>query len=131
MKFEAPQQEVPSEEKKESLYDPRLEDLWDEYNFPGKPPKKDSGAEKSLLDKCSLYAVYMDGQAHTLHENQTYDTQRRILHNEIAIMVVGQKRSGMKASLAEDVANFAYEYARGVTLKESQEFKASAAKGSQ
>lgn len=43
-----------------------------------------------------------------------YETRIRELHNMIAIMVVGEKRSGMNENLATRIANFAMEYSKSV-----------------
>ncbi len=120
-------QQLPSEEnrERESLFDPFLEDLWNKYNFSGHPPKKGSQAESRFFDKCALYATYLDHPIHypDEHAKKDSDSMRRQLHNEIAIMIMGQKRSGMKSSQAEHIANFAYEYARGITPDEAEKFK--------
>ena len=74
---------------------------------------------------------YSSGQAaraefevgHDFAKTKKYsDSERRVLHNEIAIMVTGSKRSGMEISEASHIADFAYEYARGVSYEDSKKF---------
>lgn len=124
MSFESFQQPASHQEGKESLYDSRLQILWDEYDFPGRPPRKGSVAEKRLHEKCSEYADLRDEAGHYNEKDmvkiKTSDIRRRQLHNEIAIMTVGQKRSGMEYEGAENIAEFAYEYVRGLTFDEAE-----------
>ena len=125
--FESPQPAIPQEnnKEKESLFDPRLEGLWDDYDFPGHPPKKASQAEKRLYDKCVEYANTLDHSGHysALSLAKSSDSRRRQLHNEIAVMVVGKQRSGMQPVQAEHIANFAYEYARGISLQDIEKIQ--------
>lgn len=129
MKFEGPIS-VPSEEKEEmEEFDPRLEELWEKYKLSGQPPRMGSKAETRLKEKCSEYAGFSIGDKtvfSTADSAYKYDIRKRQLHNEIAIMVVGQQRSGMKASLAQNIANFVIEYITGfengkVNLPEKRE----------
>ncbi|MCX6703182.1 MAG: hypothetical protein NTV02_00625 [Candidatus Zambryskibacteria bacterium] len=115
--------------EEESLYEGRLENLWEEYGFPGKPPRKGTEAENRLLEKCRMHSsILVAGHARSVqHKNLTErtisDSDQRKLHNEIAVMVMGKKRSGMDESTARAIANFAFEYARGLTFKDFIEFK--------
>jgi hypothetical protein len=106
--------------------DPYLDDLWEKYDFPGKPPYKETLAEKRLKDACQAYAAIVNQIAkssmHSDHENyfsqinivkkiSASDSKRRELHNQIALMVSGKQRSGMALNDAEHIANFAIELA--------------------
>lgn len=123
--------QVPVEKKEEeSIFDPRLEDLWEEYGFPGKPPRKGTGAESRLHEKCRMYTSISTKSAsigmrteNTIHERRSSDVDQRQLHNDIAVMVMGRKRSGMEESTARAIANFACEYALGMTLDEYYKYK--------
>lgn len=126
--------QVPAESKEEeSLFDPRLEDLWEEYGFPGKPPKKDTEAERRLHEKCRMYTNINIASAkvgmrteQTLKERFSSDSNQRQLHNDIAVMVMGRKRSGMEEETARAIANFACEYALGMTLADFYKYKSNA-----
>lgn len=115
--------------KEESLFDPRLEDLWEEYKFPGKPPRKGTEAERRLFERCQMHSgiLVAGGTASTWHkglsERIASDSEQRKLHNEIAVMVMGRKRSGMEEQTARAIANFAFEYAQGLTFDEFVELK--------
>jgi hypothetical protein len=106
--------------------DPVLRSLWKKYNFPNKPPFKGSVAERRLKEACEGYSnlvknadvinprLQQDSEnyfAKTKISNLGYETRRRELHNNIAVMVVGEQRSGMREDLATKIANFALEYA--------------------
>ncbi len=105
----------------EKEYDHRLEMLWNEYGFPGQPPVMGSKAEKRLLDYCTSYSRFLTSN-HISKDIKSSDTERRTLHNQIAIMVVGKQRSGMESSLAEHIADFAFEYAKGFKLSEFEKY---------
>ncbi len=110
--------------------DPALKQLWRKYGFPNRPPFKGSIAEKRLKDACSGYSNlvrnseiinprlredsenYFSKSSNKDGSNTLgYETKRRELHNMIALMVVGEQRSGMNENLATKIANFAFEYA--------------------
>lgn len=120
-------------ESREREPDPLLLELWERYEFPGKPPFKNSAVEKRLQDACREYRNEVD----TLSSPNTYragdsenyvpESQRRIigrasvsesrrrdLHNQIALLVVSKQRSGMDRTMAEHIASFALEYADGL-----------------
>ena len=107
-------------EKKE--VDGFLGELWDGYDFPGKPPFKDSVAEKRLQDTCRQYTRFLDETTHVTNP-KLYDTERRKLHNQIALMLVGKQRSGMDPELAEHIAGFAFEYTKGYKMKDEDKYK--------
>lgn len=123
--------QVPIEKKEEeSLFDSRLQDLWEEYDFPGKPPRKGTEAERRLHEKCRMYTQINTKSAsigirteNTINERYSSDSSQRQLHNDIAVMVMGRKRSGMEESTARAIANFACEYALGMTLDEYYKYK--------
>jgi hypothetical protein len=128
-KFNFNQAPVESKEE-ESLFDPRLEDLWEEYGFPGKPPRKGTEAERRLHEKCGMYTSINIKSAtvgmrteNTMNERYSSDSNQRQLHNDIAVMVMGRKRSGMEESTARAIANFACEYALGMTLDQFYKYK--------
>lgn len=107
-------------------FDPHLEQLWGEYDFPGNPPRKGTAAEKRLRNTCEQYVVYLDSKNYTgrsLNLKKEFDSTRRRLHNEIAIMVVGKQRSGMDLSDAQHIANFAFEYIKGYRMDEAEKFE--------
>lgn len=110
--------------KIEKSYDPYLEELWGEYDFPGRPPYEGSDAEKRLRQVCSQYCTFLTEQT---GQNQKalklYDSERRKLHNQIAVMVVGKQRSGMDREQAEHIANFAFELTKGYKMSESDKYE--------
>jgi len=113
----------------ESEPDPVLKSLWKKYNFPNRPPFKGSVAERRLKEVCSGYSNLVKN-SNVINKNLEedsenyfskrsnidgsytlgYETKRRELHNTIAIMVVGEKRSGMNEAMALKIADFAMEY---------------------
>lgn len=107
-------------QKQEKSYDPFLKELWEEYDFPGRAPVSGSEAENRLKQACSKYSLFLVGETHT--RSKSSESDRRALHNQIAIMVVGKQRSGMDAKLAEHITDFAFEYAHGYKLNEIDKF---------
>jgi|SRR5581483_3154092 len=114
--------ETVTQSESQEEFDPYLKDLWEEYHFTGNPPKAGSLAEKRLQEKCFEYAEYVTGLMSKYQTGSAqlrgsdaynYSEKKRQIHNEIAIMVVGQQRSGMDTDLAENIANFAIDYAQG------------------
>lgn len=115
----------------EKSYDPFLEELWVEYNFRGKSPFAGSVAEIRLKEACDKYANFMDhgkkmlpGEEVAIYGTKkisSSDAERRELHNQIAIMVLGRQRSGMDVETAKHIAEFAYEYSRGCKIGQEQE----------
>ncbi len=105
--------------------DPVLLKLWRKNGFPNRPPFKGSEAERRLKEACRSYTSLVKNAdvinprlkedsenyfAKSKINNLGYETRRRELHNLIAIMVVGEKRSGMNESLALKIADFAMDY---------------------
>ena len=113
----------------EKSRDPFLEELWSGYGFPGRPPFEGGTAETRLKEACNKYAIFIDEDGtkspkdRSLHERKISDSERRKLHNEIALMVVSEQRSGMLNSMAEHIGEFAYEYARGYKIAEADKYK--------
>jgi len=89
-----------------------LGNLWRQYGFMGRAPKSGSVAEQRLRDLCRQYTKIV------LNKQGYSDNERRNLHNQIAIMTVGQSRSNLNNRMAERVADFASEFAAGFTLDE-------------
>ncbi|MFA6270079.1 MAG: hypothetical protein WC657_02625 [Candidatus Paceibacterota bacterium] len=118
--------------KFEKNRDPFLEELWSEYGFRGKPPFADSVAEKRLKESCNSYANFVDRNKNQLpgEEKLIYgvnkigssEVGRRALHNQIALMVMGEQRSGMDIGLAKKIGEFAYEYSRGYKTTEAEKY---------
>ncbi len=107
-------------------FDPRLEELWNRYGFRHRQPKNGSAAEKRLFGACMKYASYIDGGAfgtEKVDKQKIYEPERRRLHNEITIMVLGVQRTGMSKTDAEHISDFAYEYARGFKMGEIERAK--------
>jgi len=112
----------------EGEVDPILNKLWRKYKFTTKPPIKGGVAEQRLLSACRSYTSLVDNlpqmiNARSQQDSENYfaknrsvdfvresESDRRELHNQIAIMIVGKQRSGMEESLALHLADFAREY---------------------
>lgn len=114
----------------EKEYDPFLESLWREYNFPGTPPVEGSQAEIRLKDLCGKYALYVEAQDPVALDRKTQESkmksselERRNIHNQIAMMVIGKQRSGLVNSEAEYIGEFAFEYSRGYKIKDIDKFQ--------
>jgi hypothetical protein len=113
--------------------DPYLESLWDEYDFSGKPPFAGSVAEQRLREACEKYANLMDSQtnifpgsgkdSYGIKKISSSESDRRVLHNQIAIMTMGTQRTGMDSKLAEKISDFAYEYIKGYKIGEAYKYK--------
>lgn len=114
------------QEQKEKGPDPLLLELWEKYDFPGQPPFKDSRAESRLKEACKKYSQIVHNlsssyihrgdaenyipRTKSLERETSSDAERREAHNQIALMVAGEQRSGMAKGLAEQIADFALEY---------------------
>lgn len=126
MKFESPILTSNESIDDEEEFDPFLGILWKEYDFVGNPPKKGSAAETRLRKTCEEYVTYLDSK-HLSGKNMATinvsEGRRRQLHNEIALMVVSKLRSGMTNSLAEKIADFAFEYIKGYKISEAYKFE--------
>ncbi|KKR32325.1 MAG: hypothetical protein UT65_C0003G0011 [Parcubacteria group bacterium GW2011_GWF2_39_8b] len=110
--------EIPTQNNEDiEEFNPYLEKLWGDYGFEGNPPKADSLAESRLKDTCERYTKYamgLDVRFTTQKEAIRHHQRQRQLHNEIAVMVVGQQRSGMEEELAQKISSFATEYVQGI-----------------
>lgn len=116
----------------EKTYEPFLLQLWEEYDFMGRPPFSGSEAEKRLKELCDKYAGFIDHNKNQLPGDEAMiygskklsssDSARRALHNQIALMVVGEQRSGMESRLARNIAEFAYEYSKGYKIGEAEKY---------
>lgn len=116
----------------EKTYEPFLQELWEEYGFRGKPPFAESVAEKRLKEACDKYANFVDhnkkeivGSSKALYGISKFsssEADRRVIHNQIALMVVGEQRSGMDVGLAKNIGEFAYEYSRGYKSSEAEKY---------
>ncbi len=101
-----------AERKKES----NLDRLWRSYKFSGVAPKEGTPAANHLFDVCSEYV-------NMVLKNKGYsDIRRRELHNQIAIMVVGEVRSSMATKTAEHIADFASELVQGFRFDEAEKY---------
>ena len=106
-------------------YDEILEHLWQKYGFSGNPPRLNTGAEMRLKEKCERYSKFIiDANHHHKSIQEIYsESNRRQLHNEIAIMTVGKQRSGMVLEEAKHIANFALSYTHGLTVDDLESGK--------
>jgi hypothetical protein len=89
----------------------KIANRWNRFRFQGKPPKPGSIAESRLVKACHDYASYLleigRGCGGSLALAKGSDAKRRELHNNLAIMITGQQRSGMDETLAKEIATFA------------------------
>lgn len=89
---------------------------WRRFGFPNQPPKAGSVAEQRLLDKCQAYTdLVLAGKV----RSGGSEDQRRLLHNEIAVMIFGKTRSEMDYDLAEKISDFASLVTTGETLDQA------------
>ena len=51
-------------------------------------------------------------------EVRSSNVSRRELHNRLAVMILGETRTGLRQDLADDISNFAAEVAYGLPLEE-------------
>ncbi|MDQ5958027.1 MAG: hypothetical protein QG665_370 [Patescibacteria group bacterium] len=94
---------------------------WKRFNFKFKPPKPGSPAEARLRKACEDYAEFIINP--NPHGATGSDGRRRQLHNDITLMTVGEERTGMDVSLAEEIADFACLVATGLRAdKAAEEF---------
>lgn len=112
-----------SVQEAEPEYDEHLEMLWGTYGFEGNPPKAGTRAEERLNDACKRYCNFILSPNNPINKSELgkeitkkSETQRRLLHNEIAIMTVGVERSGMDTESARRIANFAMDYIKGFSV---------------
>ncbi|MDO8620538.1 MAG: hypothetical protein Q7R64_04305 [bacterium] len=121
----APFEQISQTEKggrENEKFDEYLLKLWHRFNFKSTPPLKGSVAERRLHDACNRYTQYITND--DLKRLPQSDQNRRNLHNEIAIMLVGKQRSGMGFTDAEKIAEFACELSLGCTLQEAEHYSA-------
>jgi hypothetical protein len=94
----------------------RLGILWNNYGFMGNPPKEESPVLQRFNDACEAYVKFVESD--NLNDVVGSQSARRNLHNEIALMVLGRKRSGMELKKAESITEFVCRYTRGVSCSE-------------
>jgi|WetSurMetagenome_2_1015567.scaffolds.fasta_scaffold459064_2 hypothetical protein len=124
------------ESSEQNEVDPRksesIKNYWKQYGFPGNPPKAGSIAEKRLIDACAEYAEYFVSMSMSSFGDSKAiahgsDAKRRELHNNIAIMITGNQRSGMDNVLAKKLADFAAHLTYGDSfenvIKEYESYK--------
>ena len=119
--------------------DPELVLLWKRYRFMGEAPVKGSPVEARLKDTCRKYMLwatkpeqfkkievensnpeeYFARKPDRLKITGESEAARRELHNQIALMVTGNQRSGMNVERAEEIADFASEYIYGCKVDEA------------
>lgn len=100
-----------------------MEHLWQEFDFPGQPPRLGSIAEKRLLDCAKNYVDCVTRRRsdtqQTLQERQKDDSWQKKLHTELSIMIIGEPRESLEFSTAERISHFAAEVAYpGFTMDE-------------
>lgn len=108
-----------------------IQKLWKKYRWMGEPPRAGSPVEGRLRETCRRYMKHVLGEAISPEldqikaggDQEDYFAQfrkkdkdssgasRRELHNQIALMVAGQQRSGMDTEAALRIAEFASEVA--------------------
>ncbi len=90
--------------------------LWKWYRFPKvNIPKPGGEAEQRL------FAYAKDYLSECLHPNSDIrisERTRRALHNQLAVMVLGEFRTNLSDDQADEIANFASELVYGVKLEE-------------
>ncbi len=135
--MKSPELHEPEENFEEKIErDPELVFLWKKYRLFGEPPVKGSPVEERLRDTCRRYMEYATNpeqfkkiintdsenyfsQGRPLMKTGESNAARRELHNQIALMVVGNQRSGMHVERAEELADFASEYIYGCKVAEA------------
>jgi hypothetical protein len=101
-----------SEKDQESGHD--LDRLWRRYRLKGEKPRPGSIAEQRLIAACQDYVdIVLNAGKHS-----TSDERRRQLHNQIAVMVVGEARTSLSPENASAIADFAAELTYGRPLDE-------------
>ena len=90
---------------------------WAKFNFPFKPPKSGSPVEARLEQACNDYAKFiLDPNRHGAVGSEG---ERRLLHDQLAIMTVGKNRIDLDTETAEEIADFACLVATGMKADEA------------
>jgi len=97
--------------------------LWKKYRFPGEPPPPGSVGEQRMRKYAEQYISATIGITTTSRVSAEVraasDSTRRNLHNQLAIMIYGEMRSGMPQRLATKICDFAAELVHpGMTLED-------------
>lgn len=89
-----------------------IQKSWKEFRFPGDPPRPGTPVEKRMIDTAKRYidaAFGPNTNKHTASDVMRHasETQQRVYHNELAIMIYGQARTGMEFEKATGIKDFA------------------------
>lgn len=103
----------------ESIRNPEsyLAKLWRSYRFMGESPPDGSPAAERLYNTCRQYVELTMGKKGYL------DSVKKELHDQIAVMTIGQSRHSLAPAQAEAVANFASEYVQGFKFDEAEKYQ--------
>ena len=85
---------------------------WRRFDFPFNPPKPGTPAEIRLKSVCNSYAQSVVNPK--LINVPGSDEQRRALHNQLAVLVLGKEREELPFDRAYELTDFACLVALGV-----------------
>ncbi len=94
----------------------KINKLWLKYKCKGNPPKFGTPVYKRLEDTCKNYIdLVINPVANRMSGS---DSLRRKHHNDIAVMVDGGLREGMRPQRAEEISDFASMLVYGVEMND-------------
>jgi hypothetical protein len=88
---------------------------WRKFSFPGTPPREGTPVEKRLLDISRKYfeqALSCERKKNSIGSS----AERRELHNQLSLMIIGKQRSDIDLALAEKIADFASYLVNGQSM---------------
>ena len=92
----------------------KITELWDLYNFPGRPPKEGGDAEAKLIEACREHVKSVLNR-----EAGVYESKRRESHNKIAKMIYGKDRNELDNQTSELLSDFAAKVILGKSIREA------------
>lgn len=108
-------QEIPASARQDrGELGPDVARIWKKYHFRGEMPRPGSVAEQRMIALCNEYV----NLAINPGEVRSSNVSRRELHNRLAVMILGETRTGLRQDLADDISNFAAEVAYGLPIEE-------------
>ncbi|XOU95065.1 MAG: hypothetical protein ACNFW9_03295 [Candidatus Kerfeldbacteria bacterium] len=95
-----------------------IKDGWNKYRFFGEPPTPGTPVEQRLIETCERYVTYavsekLRGKAVASKPMQDgSESEQRVLHNQLAMMTVGDTRTGLDLKAATRIKEYAFSIAR-------------------
>ncbi len=107
-----------------------IRDGWKKYGFFGESPAPGTPVEQRLIEICERYVKFATskelrgkGVANKSVQDAS-ESEQRVLHNQLAIMTVGDTRTGLDLRAATKIKDYAFSIARpGFSVDEIYELE--------